>query len=224
MSATVKAAPATKKDKLNSLYKECGLVKEDVHVHQHYTILTRSGIEKVQAHYGIQVSYKALVLQEKYVVIKAIGTMVEENTTAKIETYGSATATNCKNSYFAETAEKRALSRAVLKLTGLYQHGFFGEEESEDFGKAVQQAQQATASAPAVVNQPAAQQPISEIAYASEEQKAEITRLLNNPVIKPGEKTKMLLGIHQLTEERADGAITKLNATIEEREGAQKAA
>jgi hypothetical protein len=122
-----KSAPATKADKLNSLYKECGLVKEDVFQHQHYTILTRSGIEKVQAHYGIQVRYKALKLEPKYAVIKAVATMDE----ATVETYGSAVPENCKNSYFAETAEKRALSRAVLKLTGLYQHGFFGEEESE---------------------------------------------------------------------------------------------
>jgi hypothetical protein len=32
-------------------------------------------------------------------------------------------------------AEKRALSRAVLKLTGFYQLGVFGEDESEDFKK-----------------------------------------------------------------------------------------
>jgi hypothetical protein len=30
-------------------------------------------------------------------------------------------------------AEKRALSRAVLKMTGLYELGIFGEDESEDF-------------------------------------------------------------------------------------------
>jgi hypothetical protein len=138
-----KQAPATKADKLNSLYKECGLVKEDVFQHQHYTILTRSGIEKVQAHYGIQVSYKALKLEPKYAVIKAVAKMDE----ATVETYGSAVPENCKNSYFAETAEKRALSRAVLKLTGLYQHGFFGEEESEQLtaeAKAAPQPKQAT--------------------------------------------------------------------------------
>jgi hypothetical protein len=124
---STKTAPATKADKLNSLYKECGLVKEDVFTHQHYTILTRSGIEKVQAHYGIKITYKALKLEPKYAVIKAVATMDG----ATVETYGSAVPDNTKNSYFAETAEKRALSRAVLKLTGLYQHGFFGEEESE---------------------------------------------------------------------------------------------
>ena len=32
-------------------------------------------------------------------------------------------------------AEKRAMSRAVLKLTGFYELGVFGEDESEDFKK-----------------------------------------------------------------------------------------
>ena len=34
-----------------------------------------------------------------------------------------------------EMAEKRAMSRAVLKLAGLYSLGVFGEDESESFKK-----------------------------------------------------------------------------------------
>ena len=34
-----------------------------------------------------------------------------------------------------EMAEKRAMSRAVLKLTGFYELGVFGEDEAEDFKK-----------------------------------------------------------------------------------------
>ena len=37
--------------------------------------------------------------------------------------------------YVAEMAEKRAMSRAVLKLTGFYELGVFGEDESESFKK-----------------------------------------------------------------------------------------
>ena len=33
--------------------------------------------------------------------------------------------------------KKRAMSRAVLKLTGFYELGVFGEDESEDFKKEV---------------------------------------------------------------------------------------
>ena len=58
-----------------------------------------------------------------------------------LETFGSALKAanykdgNCNSWYVAEMAEKRALSRAVLKLTGFYELGVFGEDESEDFKK-----------------------------------------------------------------------------------------
>ena len=56
-----------------------------------------------------------------------------------IETFGSALKGegfkngNCQSWYIAEMAEKRALSRSVLKLTGFYELGVFGEDESDDF-------------------------------------------------------------------------------------------
>ena len=40
-----------------------------------------------------------------------------------------ATSVNCMSKHLVEMAEKRALSRAVLKLTNLYKHGVFGEDE-----------------------------------------------------------------------------------------------
>ena len=58
---------------------------------------------------------------------------------ANIETFGSALKGdnykdgNCNSWYVAEMAEKRALSRSVLKLTGFYELGVFGEDESDDF-------------------------------------------------------------------------------------------
>ena len=42
---------------------------------------------------------------------------------------------NCNTFYVMEMAEKRAMSRAVLKLTGFYELGVFGEDESESFKK-----------------------------------------------------------------------------------------
>ncbi|GAA4362237.1 hypothetical protein GCM10023185_29990 [Hymenobacter saemangeumensis] len=56
------------------------------------------------------------------------------------------------------------------------------------------------------------------VKYATSAQKEEIIRLLNNPVITRGEKTKMLLNISKLDEERAAQAITKLRKAIDERE------
>jgi len=43
----------TKAQVLNDLFKKCNLTTEDVHKHKFYTIITRSGIEKVQAAYNI---------------------------------------------------------------------------------------------------------------------------------------------------------------------------
>ncbi|MFT2008215.1 hypothetical protein ACMA1I_06030 [Pontibacter sp. 13R65] len=62
------------------------------------------------------------------------------------------------------------------------------------------------------------------VRYASAKQKEEIIRLLNNPVITRQEKTKMLLNINRLDEERAAQAIDKLKKVIEDREDGQSAA
>ena len=43
---------------------------------------------------------------------------------------------NCQSTYLLEMAQKRAISRAVLKLCGFYTLGHFGEDEAEDFKKA----------------------------------------------------------------------------------------
>jgi hypothetical protein len=73
-------------------------------------------------------------------------------------------------------------------------------------------------------------QPVTEAAepqsikYASAKQKEEIIRLLNHPVITRPEKTKMLLNINKLDEERAAQVIAKLGKVIEEREAASAAA
>lgn len=58
------------------------------------------------------------------------------------------------------------------------------------------------------------------IKYANAKQKEEIIRLLNNPQITRQEKTKMLLNINKLDEERANQAIVKLRKAIEDREQA----
>jgi hypothetical protein len=73
--------------------------------------------------------------EPNYAVFKAIASKGAAN----IETFGSALKGDTyKNSttnsfYIAEMAEKRAMSRAVLKLTGFYELGIFSEDESESF-------------------------------------------------------------------------------------------
>ncbi|MGI4864863.1 MAG: hypothetical protein ACRYFZ_13145 [Janthinobacterium lividum] len=70
---------------------------------------------------------------------------------------------------------------------------------------------------PAPVEAPAAE--TAPVQYATASQKEEIIRLLNHPLITRQEKTKMLLNINRLDEERATQAIAKLRKAIEDREG-----
>ena len=45
------------REKLLELYKKYDLQKEDVYKHQHYVIITRQGIEKIQAKENITITY-----------------------------------------------------------------------------------------------------------------------------------------------------------------------
>ena len=123
-----------KTDKLKELYLKYGLTPEDVYKHQHYTIITRQGIDKIQANEQIYVDYEVIRCEPNFAVFKACA----EKDGVSIETFGSALKGDYKEGntnswYVAEMAEKRAMSRAVLKLTGFYELGIFGEDESESF-------------------------------------------------------------------------------------------
>jgi hypothetical protein len=54
----------------------------------------------------------------------------------QMETFGESAPANTRQTYPVAMAEKRALSRVVLKLSGLYEVGVFGEDESDDFKRA----------------------------------------------------------------------------------------
>jgi len=125
------------KNRLKELYELYELKAEHFFKHQHYTIICRTGIDLIQAKANIQINYEVIRCEPNYAVFKAIAT--KGNTT--IETFGSALkGNNYKESttnsfYVAEMAEKRAMSRAVLKLTGFYQLSVYAEDESESFKK-----------------------------------------------------------------------------------------
>ncbi len=123
----------TKTDIMKRLFLDCNLANEDVHTHKHYKIITRAGIEKIQAAKDITVQFELVQMSadHTYCLIKAHGQMGD----AKTETYGEAAPDNNRNAYPVAMAEKRALSRIVLKLAGLYSLGVMGEDESEDFKK-----------------------------------------------------------------------------------------
>ena len=132
----------TKQEILNRLFIENNLTEEDVFKHQHYTIITRNGIEKIQANMSIYIEYEVIKCEPNFAVVKAKGEIIDEKLDEKfIQTFGSAlkgksyTDGNTNSWYVMEMAEKRAMSRAVLKLAGFYQLGCFAEDESESFKK-----------------------------------------------------------------------------------------
>tara|TARA_R110002050_G_scaffold26276_1_gene69439 strand:- start:34 stop:444 length:411 start_codon:yes stop_codon:yes gene_type:complete len=128
-----------KKDILKEKYIKYNLTKDDIFKHQHFLIITRSGIDKIQALEGINIDYEVINCEKDFCVVKAYA--YKENENLKIQTFGSALKGltfkdgNCNTWYVMEMAEKRAMSRAVLKLTGFYELGVFGEDESESFKK-----------------------------------------------------------------------------------------
>ena len=122
---------------LKEKYIKYNLTKEDVFKHQHYIIITRSGIDKIQAQESITIDYEVIKCEKDFCVVKANA----KKEGAIIQTFGSALKGagfkdgNTNTWYVMEMAEKRAMSRAVLKLTGFYELGVFGEDESESFKK-----------------------------------------------------------------------------------------
>lgn len=122
----------TKIGQLRRLFEKYGLVQEDVFKQERggkpIVIITRTGIDKIQAAAGITIRYEVawIDLNTSTVGIKAIGQMDGRI----IETFGSATPKNCTNQHFLEMAEKRARARAVLMLAGFYESGVFGEGEN----------------------------------------------------------------------------------------------
>ena len=138
----------TRKDFMNELVKKNHLVaEEDIFSlplgGKKVPIITRTGIEKIQYMNRIIIKFEDKVLAPDYVVMKAIATIepvddmyvgvtIETYANAK---YGKKPDGNTTFPYVVEIAEKRALSRAVLKICGAYRYGIYGEDESEDFKK-----------------------------------------------------------------------------------------
>jgi hypothetical protein len=127
-----------KTEKLKEMFYKYNLVKDtDVFRHQHFVILTRSGIEKIQAQEEINVEFEVVKSEPNFAGVKAIATKGDKT----IQTYGSALKGegfkdgNCNTWYVLEMAEKRALARSILKLLNLYEINVKSEDEAEDFKK-----------------------------------------------------------------------------------------
>ena len=77
------------KDQMKRLFTECGLSNEDVYKHRHYTIITRTGIEKIMFLKGIEITYEVIHCAEEFAVLKAHASMPNA---LPIQTFGSALA------------------------------------------------------------------------------------------------------------------------------------
>ena len=120
-----------KSEILNALYKDNSLEKEDVFKDSRgFTIITRSGIEKIQANNNIDVEFKLISWETDNCVIKATSFIDGKK---KMETYASATKENCMQKFRAEIAEKRALARVIIKTLSLT--NTLGQDEIEHQGK-----------------------------------------------------------------------------------------
>jgi hypothetical protein len=109
----------------------------DVFIHKHYKIITRQGIQKIEAQAGIVCMFFVEHVSPELCVVRGTGTMG-----SKIyNTFGSANTDNSPNDYLMEIAEKRCRSRLVLSLAGLYELGFFGQEEAKEFDDKVTRIQ-----------------------------------------------------------------------------------
>lgn len=118
-----------------------------------FTIITREGIEKIQYKAKIDVRFEVVRAEKDYAAVKAYGK--KEDRVKEIQTFASASkgevveedvpgpaGTIIKSAklvggstashYVLEVAEKRALSRIVLKVTGLYAETVFSEDENQE--------------------------------------------------------------------------------------------
>jgi len=132
----------TKVERLKTLQKQNGLTKDHFFKSpQGFSIITREGIEVIQTNRDIRVSFEVVTMSEdlKHIVLKAIGEMPRDGGgMVRYETFGESAPYNTRQKYPVAMAEKRALSRIVLKLSGFYEMGVFGQDESEDFVKAAE--------------------------------------------------------------------------------------
>ena len=102
---------------MNKIYKDNGLDKNDIFTDpRNFTIITRSGIEKIQAKNEISVTFEVIKAELDNCIVKATSLIREgDEWIPKMETFGSATKGNCRNPFRMEIAEKRALARVIIK-------------------------------------------------------------------------------------------------------------
>ena len=128
----------TRKEVLTRLYKENGLVREDVHKDPRgFSTITRSGVDKIAAKNGITIGYEVILLdiEKGECVLKAAATMKVGNDVRNVMSFGEASVSNNLTGggkkWLVSMAEKRAMGRVVLKLAGFYEQGMYSKDEMD---------------------------------------------------------------------------------------------
>lgn len=132
-------AKETRKDALRRLFKDNNLVEEDVYKDKRgFVIITRTGIDKIVSKKNISVVYEPVVMQKDWVVMRATASMQlghNPKNTRNMMSFGEASEDNLMGGgkkFPVAMAEKRAMSRVVLKIAGFYEQGVFGQDEIID--------------------------------------------------------------------------------------------
>lgn len=164
--------------KYDLTYDEQDPKGNDIFISRNFSVITRPGIEKIQAKMNVLSDYEVVVKDDTEVVLKG-KFWVKDKENEPVYSFGEAsidkyecyplTRTKIENGvsishqglekvlvkkgsvmqnppYLFAMAEKRALSRGVLKIAGLYKYGIFGEDESDDFSTEVKRQKSQTKS------------------------------------------------------------------------------
>jgi len=125
----------TRKEALRRMYKENGLVEEDIYKDKRgFVVITRTGIDKIVSRNNITVAYEVITMDiEKGIcVLRAAASMKVGNEVKNSMSFGEASSNNLMGGgkkFPVAMAEKRAMSRVVLKISGFYEQGVFGQDE-----------------------------------------------------------------------------------------------
>ena len=133
------------RERLKQLYKKYNLSKDDIFAlkfgNSKKHIITRPGIEKIQASLGIDVQLKIESKSDDHrnCIILATGCIFTTDPKGQkipkqmCQSFGEVSPQNNTNSFPIAMAEKRALARVVIKMAGLF--GVYSEDEAEVFKK-----------------------------------------------------------------------------------------
>lgn len=121
----------TNREELTKLIKQYSLSADDVYVHdtEGYKIIKRRGYKKIQAALDIQINFEVPHAGVNFAVVIAKGTAFKTAENITRSTTGEANPDNNTFPYPVAVAQKRAESRLIIELAGLYESGWMGEEE-----------------------------------------------------------------------------------------------